>query len=402
MRKLLLLFAAIVFFTTYVKGQLVYHDAPPYQDEKTLRHVSEKALEVIDSIIHYGLNTRRADIFEIKNEQYLLVDGTFDVFHWESGRWHNLYEGIFYGYNFGSKKFIIDDKIYSFGGYGYWNKHGQIIQFLKDRGSWELVDMDQIPPYGIACSKNRDLTVFSSDSIFYVNIDRKTMVARPLIRKMVEKSDLPNRYTIELKNYTLIYGRNPFYLIEKKNDSIFESNLSPFKGILNALKNGMIYVKGDSMFCYDRSFKLEGAYDAQSERDFFKPIKVVNNSILGGFSKWLIVLAAGLLIAFIIYFATRKKHKPFLEEGILSEAELDLEHPLIIKLQNFNGVGLSQDQLDEIFEINHILSPESKRFRRSQQIKEINQLYRISQQMDMITRVKDPTDKRKFIYQIQS
>lgn len=400
MRKILLLFGCIGLITIFVKGQVVYRDSPPYQDKETLHHVTEKALEIIDSIVRQGLNTQRADILEIKNEKYLLVDGTFDVFHWEKDKWKNLYKGIYFGYNFGSKKFIVDDEIYSFGGYGYWNVHGQIIQFLKERGSWELIDGPS-PPYGIATSKNRNLIVYASDSVFSVNIDKKTMKVRPMLRKITRNSYLPNKNSIELENYVYIHDRRPYYLIDKKNDSLFESKLSPFNEMGNALPNGIIYTKGDSMFCYNRDFNLLGAYNALSEKKFFMPIKVADNTTFQTSGKWLIVLLASIVISAIIYFLKRKKHISSSEEDIQTESTFNLEHPLIIELLNHKDVELQQDKLDEIFEIDHIQSSESKRFRRSQKIKEINQLYHSFYKKELIIRIKDPLDKRMFKYRIQ-
>lgn len=90
------------------------------------------------------LNNWRARFKLIKNKSglYVLVDGTGHVYKATNLDQKNItFTRIdstqFIGYNFESINFSYKDKIYSFGGYGFWNRNGQLIHFT-DGGEWMI------------------------------------------------------------------------------------------------------------------------------------------------------------------------------------------------------------------------------------------------------------------------
>jgi len=56
---------------------------------------------------------------------------------------------------------------------------------------------------------------------------------------------------------------------------------------------------------------------------------------------------------------------------------------------------LNTEELDELLGIEH-MDAESKKFKRNRMINEMNQRH-----SDFITRIKDDTDKRRYLYQIK-
>lgn len=123
-----LFFITICLYLSY--SQIVYNDKLPYNSLESTKQIIDSAFS-----IQKKLNSGRIDIFEKGNKYYLTVDGTFLVFKWEYNRWNNLYTNQYTGYNIYSRKFIYNDKIYSFGGYGFWRFHGQLIWFVEKKAS---------------------------------------------------------------------------------------------------------------------------------------------------------------------------------------------------------------------------------------------------------------------------
>ena len=67
---------------------------------------------------------------------------------------------------------------------------------------------------------------------------------------------------------------------------------------------------------------------------------------------------------------------------------------LELKLLGKNSL-LNTEELDELLGIEH-MDVDSKKFKRNRMINEMNQRH-----PDFITRIKDDTDKRRFLYQIK-
>ena len=75
-------------------------------------------------------------------------------------------------YNFGSKKFVWGNRIYSFGGYGYWNYHGQLIVFDFDKNEWEILPITQELEYGIANLTEKGLAV-SCENSYTIDLEKE-------------------------------------------------------------------------------------------------------------------------------------------------------------------------------------------------------------------------------------
>ena len=67
----------------------------------------------------------------------------------------------------------------------------------------------------------------------------------------------------------------------------------------------------------------------------------------------------------------------------------------------YSGENFKSDELDELFQINYDLNSDSLRVRRSRIIRDLNMEYQKLEGKDIITRQKDPNDKRYVIFRIE-
>ena len=88
------------------------------------------------------LDNWKAKFNIIKNEDglFVLIDGTGQIYKATSSDENNIYfnridSSRYIGYNFESIKFSHNQIIYAFGGYGFWNRNGQLIHFTNN-GEW--------------------------------------------------------------------------------------------------------------------------------------------------------------------------------------------------------------------------------------------------------------------------
>jgi len=69
--------------------------------------------------------------------------------------------------------------------------------------------------------------------------------------------------------------------------------------------------------------------------------------------------------------------------------------------KNLYNLKLKSDELDDLFQIKYDLNYDSRRVRRSRIIRDLNMEYQKLEGKDIITRQKDPKDKRYVIFRIE-
>lgn len=381
------------------KAQIVYHNAEGILEIEENKAAFAAAFTVIDSIWTEGLKSTRGDILDLGPRKFLFIDGTFDVYEWISGQWNNLYTGIFKGYNFGAKKFIFDGKIYSYGGYGYWHKHGQIIEFQEDRGEWEILPFSDGLPNGLASLDDGVLKIMGTDSYYRVYVKERTIQSKPHPFVVKSGTQLENHLTFEFDDYTINLGdKKPNYAIDKRTGKEYYSELSPFQRIRRTALEGFLYSYRNSIVCYSRDFEELASYEVQRELEFFA---LMEDEAAAVKSSKLIYWAAGFLPLILIGFFLYKKRRRTngkAEDGV--DYELLKSQEIINKLLPYKGIVLNQEELDKILEIDEGNSPEKIRYQRSQLIKEVNRFSQGVLSKDLIKRYKDPEDKRRYVYSI--
>jgi hypothetical protein len=68
---------------------------------------------------------------------YKLTDSTNQL------KWERLDNSAYIGYDFGDLKFSFDDKILSYGGYGFWKSNGLMRYFKWEEKGWDLINLNR-------------------------------------------------------------------------------------------------------------------------------------------------------------------------------------------------------------------------------------------------------------------
>ncbi len=341
-------------------------------------------------LLQDGFYFKMSTILEMKGKTYLSPEGHFNLYEWNGEAWINQYTGHYYGYNFSSKKFVLHDKIYSFGGNGYWKWHGQIISFTQEKGQWDLVDFarDLKNEYAFLNSKGLQLLGNSNLTVDFTRkkIDHKN---KPAIHPSLVWQ--PDVQTVESEKYYII-GTNPVTVIEKEQENIYFSDSDRLKNILNSYKNpvNLILIHGDTITTIDSTWTTIANYPIAKEVKTAKPVKSTDKT---GYA-FLIVPALALSLFFWI-----KRRKRIAKNT--TSIQPDENTPYLQKLRVFSDKMITTEQLDEMLEINTSVHQESVRYRRSLLINSINEDYKLLQNKELITRVRDPKDGRKFMYKIE-
>tara|TARA_B110000908_G_scaffold172079_1_gene237486 strand:+ start:1805 stop:2266 length:462 start_codon:yes stop_codon:yes gene_type:complete len=104
----------------------------------------------------------------------------------------------------------------------------------------------------------------------------------------------------------------------------------------------------------------------------------------------LFVLVIGILFGLYFNFFKRKINK-----------WRKASSSILKKVMAYSGENFKSDELDELFQINYDLNSDSLRVRRSRIIRDLNMEYQKLEGKDIITRQKDPNDKRYVIFRIE-
>ena len=390
-------------------AQIHYRDLAPFSGSGELAQVMEQSRNVLDSLETGGLRILRADILECGGLKYLLPDGLFDVFAWENERWQKKYTGKFHGYNHNSRKFCWNDKLYSFGGNGFWRQHGELTYFEPKTGEWEIVLLDGFDRSGNGLAFGLDSLIYVIQPMAYdmgfveskksypsLRIDLANTSVRLFRHPRIQLEDYRNlnRRTFETDHYLYADSR-PAYLIDKTNRKIFTSGI-PFFPELAGVANHpdfFIHSVSDSLAIYDQSgHRLSTLVLNEQALSQWTPLKrnlsqaqkilVVSGSFLPIFS----------LLAFVAYRRRRKNGNR--QEGVA------FRHTCIPDLLNLTGNTIPAGELDRILGIDRIDNPEKLRYQRAILINEINLEMKTRNKQKLIHRIKDPLDKRRFLYRI--
>lgn len=343
----------------------------------------------------------RLDILEIEDRKYLLPDGFFDVYEWRDGQWVNLYQGAHAGYNYGSRKYIIGNSIYSFGGHGFWNTHGQIIQFDWKTGDWNLLPFTKDLPIGLSYleSASQNLYVFSEKGEFKISFkekkvtESKTDLSIPLVLEMNAHADV---HAFETDSMVLFIRSVPNMLIDKKTETVYIQEAIGNKMLRTMSFNYCVQIRGQEFRITDPG---GGHTDTLTQEDiyqYFKGSEINTQKTASNrfpLSKGIAILVGLGAFAFL-YFFRKRRNQTF------STPSVQTESPVIEALILLQGQTLTTEQLDEILGIQHIVPNETQRHKRAQFIKQINQSTASQLGKALIHRIQDPQDGRRFLYEI--
>jgi len=347
-------------------------------------------LNVRDSLVNNKFDYYAAHILESNGKYYMIPEGHFNVYLWQNGIWKNLYKGIFFGYNFKSTKFVSNGKIYSFGRYGYWKSHGQIIQFIPDKGEWELVKFVEGLRNSHAYCTEKGLFIIG-DTCKLVDLNKKTIGIFHNHSYDLKYNEYQRTPTLELDSFYFIASK-PQFIINKYTHESYTTDVNPFKSLMYAFYNNrdMVWMYNDTIIRIYNDGMVRDTFDIQEELQFFVSQKKKSDQ-----SRWA-WFSLLLLIPAIVWWSRLQKSK----SKKLRLYQIKWDNVFIKPLLDCHHQIISVERLDAILEITDIKPSETQRYRRSQLIKEINQEFKSKKGMDLIIRENDPEDGRRYQYRI--
>jgi len=386
----------------FLSGQVVFQDRGAQCPNETRENFYKKALEVTENYLGRNIVIKRFDILEAGDHVYLLPDGTFDVYEWVDSNWINRYEGIFGGYNYDSKKFVWKDRIFSFGGYGFWHLQGQLIEFKFDEGGWEILPFTSELPYGIGIPLGDSLRVLCNEPYIIDLANEKILIGESDKAHEVWdwslnlKTQAMNRHAYQFTDHTII--RQPelpwvSWIVRHRDGQHFKRS-SPIHAFhINEITQGEInnsfyYIYRDSLIVKLMDSVLLRA-DVNVELEKFAPIHSDSQN-----SK-LPLLALSLLVllpAGWFFYKNNKKPEP---------QENGSPDPYLQKLLELENNTLDIPSMDCLLEIDHIKSDSTLRYRRSKAIQKINEAYAAQKGHPLVHRIRNPEDRRSYVYEIR-
>lgn len=394
-----LLVSALISFR--MEAQVYYYDEAPYADSAEARSFYLAALRTRDSFYQSGFRTEIFEIFEMDSARYMTIDGRLNLFAWQTDGWSNISQSKYHGYNHHSRKYKFNNTLYSYGGYGFWRQHGDLIQYVWDRNEWETVPLQTQKDPGTNAT-------FSSGNFLYVihpesrnqhlnHVSKhEGMLRIDLITGEIEKfnthpllDQLESKLRLETQNYFLV-SRDPFQIIDKRNLKCKFSDITYALELSQQSVGSFIWIRGDSVSVLTQEQATDFISTNLATIYVHAPFDEI--PLIRG-SNYLMVSAFSILILMTGYLYYKRKKR--------MSRIIRFSHPMIEKVLKLSGKSLTQEELDEVFEIQHITPAETQRSKRSNLYNEINNEYEKTIGVKLINRIPDPLDKRKFLYQIK-
>ena len=382
--------------------QIYFKDQLPYSDSAELQNLYHQSLLIQDSFYQSGTKTQLLEIFEVESGKYLVIDGRFNLFAWKKGIWVDISKSKYHGYNHMSKKFIFNNSIYSFGGYGFWREHGDLIKYDWDRNEWESVTLITNEDIGNNASFIHDHYLYVINPVSrnqHINQNNKHggIYQIDLLTRKVDVLSIDSKLDllkfgmrIETQNY-YIPTRDPFHIIDKINMKFKLSDITYALNLSKQSYKSLILIRGDSLTIQNTD---TAPNIIQLNFDFiYKNAPFPERSILKNYMSTLfgVIVVIFVLFGFIIY--NKKVRSKKITPSFI--------HPILDKIIVHSGKVLKQEEFDSILEIDQLISIDNQKTKRANIFKDVNSEYCKYYGIDLIKRIPDPSDRRKYLYQIK-
>uniref|UniRef100_UPI00404765E5 hypothetical protein n=1 Tax=Algoriphagus sp. TaxID=1872435 RepID=UPI00404765E5 len=345
------------------------------------------------------------------------------------------------GYTCGSLLFERNNKYHILGGLGLWNSHSDLMQFDSLKGSWEFQFIQNQPldyfPLGMYQNSKGIIALFGNyknpripkiekeNAGYFVDLEKKAWVPLKIEVDEFEISDLiePNlSYFYETQDYSFFvsktekaaFGWIVWILFEKetgkiylfegtKDDHIF---ISPIHEFIGNKINYIKYLNGDYVDGEEVQIDLDEVKKNSREIGkivLLEPTTPTKKSSTSSFLPWLglVLLPLGFWAGIQLQKRTQKKVNLSLENDPPQEnVQEEKEEEILDHLLAHNGEKLSTEAFDQLLGIHEISNFDSKRIKRSRLIKSLNKQYEEKNGFPLITRIKNPDDKRFIFYKI--
>ena len=364
------------------------------------------------------------------------------------GRSHNL------GFNLESYHFSWRNRYYSLGGWGFWNMHSKLLEFLPSTGEWEFQPCPDAPDHvnNSACwldvSGGRIVAVETENLQAHVegegmvrpihSLDLSSFswkcegMANPLLEVMLT-GRRPRR--VDLEEYYLFFSMNKAAIIRKKdlmtvltdafNSDIFRdawASVDRSKGyLIESSRGGQFFLSftegpdGDVVNVLDWNV-AEAFQQGVSEAFPFvvpmmDPVPETSGRFAAQGEHWTpppLLMLLFIVIAFSsgYWLSGRSMASESSDSGpdvptIPGERRKVGMSPMVSAFLNCGKVKMDTTEFNALIGLDEDSSEESKRSRRAQVIRQVNQEYMLIYGQELITRQKDSVDRRRTNYIIR-
>ncbi len=403
--------------------------------------VSREILNQLDSI--YANLPTGYDLNYNPSSQTLTVfiHCSFDFYSIQNGQLVKEYQFANRGYTCGSYFFEKNNTYHILGGRGLWNSHSDLMKFDTLNGSWEFIQASYQPldyyPLG-AYQTSKGMMTWLGE---YINprISRLEKEANGFFLDMEKKTWQPYKIDLEEFDIAEIANANQSFLYETEDYafSVTTSQLPKlgwYIWIIIEKETGKLFfyegnrhtkmfdspyfeVIGNTFryFEFNKNSLTEGREEmidvdlirSQSREvgqlTLLEPQTKPESTFMFSLALW-IGFPAVLLLGFWMgwHSNNRKKVKdlPPLDQE-KEEEDLEEENAEILQqLRLRNGEKLSTAEFDTVLGIQEISNFDSQRIKRSRLIKALNKKHEEKNGFPLITRIKNPEDKRFVYYKI--
>ncbi|MDA1267707.1 MAG: hypothetical protein O2829_01250 [Bacteroidetes bacterium] len=406
--------------------------------------VSRKILNQLDSIYQNAPTAYEFNYEPSSQTLRVFVQCTFDFYSIKKGQLIKEYKFTNRGYTCGSFLFEKNNTYHLLSGRGIWTYHVDLMEFDTLNGSWEFVQSSYQPldyyPLGTYQTSKGIVTIFGEYNNpriprlgkeangFFLDLEKKSW--RP-IKIDIKDFDLAeivhanesNLYETEDYAFSVTTSQLPslgwylwiifeketgklFFYEGKKHGAMFDSPYYEYIGntihyfdfTLNSVTEGKeAMINLDIIRSQSREIGQVVVLDA--------PEKTGNASLLS-LLPW-IGFPVVFLLALWLGIQIQKRKNTAVQTPLDSDTETDVKQEseeenaeILQRLLLHNGKKLSTDEFDSLLGIHEITQFDSKRVKRARLIKEINFHYEEKKGNLLITRIRNPEDRRFVFYKI--
>ncbi len=358
------------------------------------------------------------------------------------GRSHN------HGFNLGARHFFFNDRYFAVGGRGFWNRHSKLVEFVRSTGEWELQPCLDSPEHVMLGETFHDATggrVIALDPedvltesagkcrlVHSLDLQKFQWSELGMLNPILDVNFKDNRaLPVDLESYFMWSGLHKSVILRKSDLKVVVTQAFN-RPMIQAALDGM--TDAGEVLCvtavdghYRRSrrqldgseeqwvidWDVEGAFLAEeaSALSFIVPHEVHEHGDASaqeqsGGGWWWMLLFSGMAFAAGRLWSMRKQRPVLVNNGLQGAAsEGRNEHEgfslMVRKLLDSGEDVLDTEALNRLLGLEFEQSQETKRARRAQAIRLVNQEYRMHCGMDLIQRVRDEQDRRRTVYLIK-
>lgn len=399
--------------------------------------VTKEILEELDSIYKKTPSTYEFVYSKEENKLKVFIHCSLDFYSIIDGKLIKEYRYMNRGYTCGPSVFFRDEAYHILGGQGFWLHHVDLLKFDSLLGSWELVQTKNQPldyfPRGSFHSKKGVTSIFGDynnlriprqekeDHGYFLDWEQKTWYPIKFETKGIDLAKIVNSnisYLYETQDYGFLISNSElpslgwrlWVIIEKETGKLFlHHGVNTFEMAesfyFETIGNKISY------FDYEVGSTVEGkevVLDLDSLLKNSEEIGVINYlkespSKTDLLPLYIFILFSLLLLGIWIFLNRRRLEDPSISLQELQESPVEDEafEELLQRLLIHHGERLTTESFDTILGIDQITNLDSKRIKRSRLIKAINVYYKEKRGEELITRIKNPEDKRFVYYKIK-